>query len=195
MSEIGNEYNPAGPAKPTRAGYGAVVVGVDGSPGSQRALHWAISEARARGTSVYAVLAWQVPIAAYAGPGAVGLADSIFGTQQVAAAAAAAEVLALKASTPMDPDVEMTYEPVEGHPAAVLVDASRDACCLVVGSRGHGGFVGSLLGSVSQHVVQHATCPVVIIPTPRTTGPAISHVDVEPIQRHDSFVTLTGVAP
>jgi nucleotide-binding universal stress UspA family protein len=52
---------------------------------------------------------------------------------------------------------------VQGHPAQVLLDASARAELLVIGSRGHGGFVEALLGSVGQHCVHHATCPVVVI--------------------------------
>jgi nucleotide-binding universal stress UspA family protein len=52
---------------------------------------------------------------------------------------------------------------MEGHPAGVLLGASVGAELLVAGNRGHGGFVEALLGSVSQHCVQHATCPVVVI--------------------------------
>lgn len=55
---------------------------------------------------------------------------------------------------------------IEGHPAAVLLTAAEGADLLVLGCRGHGGFVGALLGSVSQHCVHHATCPVVIIRRP-----------------------------
>jgi nucleotide-binding universal stress UspA family protein len=52
---------------------------------------------------------------------------------------------------------------IAGHPAQVLIDAAREAQLLVVGSRGHGGVAGALLGSVGQHCVQHATCPVVVV--------------------------------
>ncbi|MEV0561406.1 universal stress protein [Dactylosporangium sp. NPDC049742] len=54
---------------------------------------------------------------------------------------------------------------VQGHPAKVLLDAANGAELLVVGSRGHGTFTGILLGSVSQHCVQHAPCPVVVVPS------------------------------
>ena len=53
---------------------------------------------------------------------------------------------------------------VQGHPAQALVDRSDQARLIVVGSRGRGGFTGLLLGSVSQHVVSHARCPVVVMP-------------------------------
>jgi nucleotide-binding universal stress UspA family protein len=61
---------------------------------------------------------------------------------------------------------EVEIEVVEGTPADVLHDESRDAGIVAVGSRGRGGFAGLLLGSVSQRVAQHAECPVVIVPTP-----------------------------
>ena len=57
----------------------------------------------------------------------------------------------------------ITQKVVEGNAARVLLDASAGADLLVVGSRGHGGFVEALLGSVGQHCVHHATCPVVVI--------------------------------
>lgn len=68
---------------------------------------------------------------------------------------------------PASHSVMITQEVVEGHPAKVLVDMVSDSDLLVIGSRGHGGFAGSLLGSVSHHVVAHARCPVVVVPDPR----------------------------
>ena len=64
--------------------------------------------------------------------------------------------------------VKIRTTAAEGSPARVLLDASQGAELLVVGSRGHGGFTEALLGSVSQHCVHHATCPVVVIRHPVT---------------------------
>ena len=70
---------------------------------------------------------------------------------------------------------------IQGRPAKVLIDAARDAALLVVGSRGHGGFTGLLLGSVSEHVLAHATCPVVVVHEHRaTTGRIVVGVDGSP---------------
>jgi nucleotide-binding universal stress UspA family protein len=61
------------------------------------------------------------------------------------------------------PNVVVTTKIVEGHPAPVLINASRGASLLVVGSRGHGEFVGMLIGSTSEHCVANAACPVVVL--------------------------------
>src|SRR5581483_11471994 len=62
-----------------------------------------------------------------------------------------------------DAPVEMREEVVVGNAPRVLLEAAHGAELLVLGSRGHGGFAGALLGSVGQHCVQHAPCPVVIV--------------------------------
>jgi nucleotide-binding universal stress UspA family protein len=61
------------------------------------------------------------------------------------------------------PHVSVTPRLVSGHAAPVLIEASRHAALLVVGRSGHGGFAGMLIGSVSQHCVSHAACPVVVV--------------------------------
>lgn len=71
-----------------------------------------------------------------------------------------------------DPDsvtdpVRITQEAVEGHAAQVLLDSVSGGDMLVVGSHGHGGFLGAVLGSVSQRVVSHSRCPVVVVPAPQ----------------------------
>ena len=132
-----------------------IVVGVDGSAGSKLALQWALHMARNEHTSIDIVAAWEYPntLGWAAIPDgytpkddlekAVGqLVDEVFG-----------------------PD-RPTYLQImirQGHPAKVLLDASTDALLLVVGSRGHGGFTGLLLGSVSARVAELATCPVLVV--------------------------------
>lgn len=140
-----------------------VVVGVDGSPGSLAALRFAVVEADLRHSDVRAVCAWRYPEA--------DGGWSIVPREAYNPHAAAREVLseAIAAiSGPADRTVVVTPVTTEGHAAAVLVEAAADADLLVVGSRGHGGFVGLLLGSVSQHCVHHARCPVVVVPAPPT---------------------------
>lgn len=135
-----------------------IVVGVDGSPGGQVALRWAIRQARISGAQLHAVTAWEVS-AAY---GYVPMyADvDLEGDARKQQDDALAEVADLTVG------VEVVPRVVRGHAADALLDASRGAEMLVVGSRGHGTFTGTLLGSVSQHCVQHATCPVVVVRRP-----------------------------
>ena len=68
------------------------------------------------------------------------------------------------------PDLSVHAHAIEGHPSEVLVEASRHAALLVVASRGHGSFSGMVLGSVSQHCVTHAACPVVVFRKPDPAG-------------------------
>ena len=70
---------------------------------------------------------------------------------------------ALEQVQPDYPDVDVQISVVEGHPAPVLVEVSRDADLLVVGCRGHGAFAGMLLGSVSEHCATNAHCPVLVM--------------------------------
>ena len=133
-----------------------IVVGVDGSPSSKAALRWALDQARLTKARLRAVIAWEVT--PYTGWGV--LAHEDFG-------AAAGQLLSesvretLGFDPPLDVEVVETVRP--GHPAQVLIDESAHGALLVVGSRGHGGFAGTLLGSVSQLCVQHAHCPVLVV--------------------------------
>ncbi len=131
-----------------------IVAGVDGSPSSVRALEWAVHQAELTAGVVDAVYAWHFP-ATYGLPVAdvpdyPGLADEVLSK-------AIAEAQKIDGSARIRPHV------VEGNAVQVLLDAARGADLLVVGSRGHGGFSGALLGSVSQNVVHHSPCPVVVI--------------------------------
>ena len=137
-----------------------IVVGVDGSEGSARALWFAADEARVRNCRLRIVTSWQIPIPVYAG----GLiaptvpAAEVERTTREAVGAQAADVM------DEHPDVEGEIVVRQGSPAAILVEESSDAEMLVVGSRGLGGFGGLLLGSVSQQCAHHAVCPVLIVP-------------------------------
>jgi nucleotide-binding universal stress UspA family protein len=133
-----------------------IVVGVDGSASSKAALDWAIRQAKLTGAIVDAVIAWHFP-GAYGYPVAAG-DDADY---EKLAAKVVTDTIA-EVSGPAGP-VEIRPKVVEGNPAAVLLAASAGADLVVVGSRGHGGFVEALLGSVSQHCVHHATCPVVVL--------------------------------
>lgn len=133
----------------------AIVVGVDGSEDSNDALRWAAKQAALTGTEVRAVTAWHSP-SSYGYY--VDYSDS-----DAAAYARATLEKAVAAVLGDPPTVPVTLSVVKGKPAKALIDASRSAELLVVGSRGLGGFTGMLLGSVSQQCVHHAACPVVVV--------------------------------
>jgi nucleotide-binding universal stress UspA family protein len=141
---------------------GGIVVGVDGSPTSELALRWAVDEARRTGQTVHAVTAWDCP----ANYGVGYFDDRVDWAQdgRTALKNAVEHVLSGGDSPPVEQHV------VHGHPVHVLLDAAAGADLLVVGSRGHGGFAGMLLGSVSQHLAAHAPCPVLIVPPAERHG-------------------------
>jgi len=137
-----------------------IVAGVDGSPSSVSALRWAIRQAELTGAAVDAVIAWHYPVPAGGyGWAPMGMEGGFDFKEN------AEKVLAVAIGTAYDPGsgVPVRARVVEGNPAQVLLDASDGADLLVVGSRGYGGFTEALLGSVSQHCVHHAHCPVVVI--------------------------------
>jgi nucleotide-binding universal stress UspA family protein len=136
-----------------------IVVGVDGSRGARAALRFAVAEAELRQACVRAVMAWHLPY--YGGMAGMPLPIEPTGIEEAYRADLDSLVEEVDASSLPTP-VERVL--VQGTPAAVLLDHTSDAALLVVGSRGRGGFVGLLLGSVSQQVAAHAPCPVVIVP-------------------------------
>jgi len=136
-----------------------IVVGVDGSPSSIKALEWAIGQAVLTKASIEAVTAWHLPNT-YGAPLPDGSDYAGFATEAVTKAIAVAKNAR---ASDAEAAVKIRTLVAEGHAAQILLDRSADASLLVVGSRGHGGFTEALLGSVSQHVVHHAPCPVVII--------------------------------
>ncbi len=137
---------------------GSIVVGVDGSDESVGAARWAAAEAARSGHRVVLLSAWQYPMSWGA---TIPLPD---GYDPAADAGSVLDPItdALRAEFP---SVDITNLIVEGHPAEVLVEASRRAPLLVVASRGHGAFAGMLLGSVSQHCAAHAHSPVLVYRT------------------------------
>lgn len=135
-------------------GPGVVVVGVDGSSGSERALAYGFETASRRGAEVLAVHVCQLPV----GAAAAGLAAELM---QDARETTERQLAVWSAKYP---EVRARREIVFGHPVQVLADESKGALCLVVGTRGLGGFRGMLLGSVSSGLVHHARCPLVAIP-------------------------------
>ncbi|MFD8597864.1 universal stress protein [Kitasatospora sp. NPDC059646] len=142
-----------------------IVAGVDGSDSSRAALRWALRQAALTGATVEAVITWEYP--AVYGWG-MTLTETDFTT-------AAEQTLAKVVEEESDParPVAISSRVECGNAARVLLDAARGADLLVIGSRGHGGFTGALLGSVGQHCVQHAPCPVVVVRDP-------GHDDTEP---------------
>ena len=145
---------------PTAARPQPVLVGVDGSPTAEHAIEFAFEEAGLRGVPVLAVYVWwQIPTHTF-GPDLPGR----YGYQ---AATEEAERLLAEMMAPWMakyPDVHVDLRPVQGmNPSHELVEASREAGLVVVGSRGRGGFAGLLLGSVGRDLVGHAHCPVAVV--------------------------------
>ncbi len=138
-----------------------IVVGVDGSEHSRRALEWAVREAGLRGAALTVLAVHQVASNAWTGHPELYPADQ----PATEAVRRAAEDAVQKAVTQVgDPaPASVTVRAVSGLAAQELVSASSDADLVVVGSRGGGGFGKMLLGSVSNQVVHHANCPVVVI--------------------------------
>jgi nucleotide-binding universal stress UspA family protein len=143
-----------------------IVVGVDGSPSSKAALTWAVRQAHLTGASVEAIIAWHYPVmvGGYAWAPVSALEDTDFETISATVLSDAVGETVSKTST-----VKVSTTVREGSAAQVLLEVADGADLLVVGSRGHGGFTGALLGSVSQHCAQHAPCPIVIFRTTRTS--------------------------
>ena len=133
-----------------------IVVGVDGSPESRRALEWAATEARLRHGTVHVVTAWQHPAVV------VGYNDDLDRDPDTyRSRAQRLQDDALRAVRVEE--VGITGEVAQGHPAAVLLEASHEADLLVVGAHGYGGFTGLLLGSISNQVIHHARCPALVV--------------------------------
>jgi len=132
----------------------AIVVGVDGSPASDSALAWACAEARLRASAVVALHVISVPYELPRVP-----IEEPTGKLEVQGRQVLDEALA-RAPTE---EIEVESRLLEGAPGELLVEASEDAELVVVGTRRHGGLASFVLGSVSNTVVHHAHCPVVVV--------------------------------
>lgn len=140
---------------------GRILVGVDGSEGSRRALQWAVDEAALRGAEVDVLHAYKSEYIYYLDiPSTVVIPRYDI---ESAAQLAVGKVI----ETIDNPGVSVAVEMVNsGNPAGELIDRADKYDMIVLGSRGLGGIRGMLLGSVSQKVAHHATSPVVIVPSP-----------------------------
>jgi len=141
-------------------GSAPIVVGIDGSESSRRALQWAVHEAELQGVSVRVISTYAIPAIAMAEP---GFSYEPANLQELADYCRKVVATEVAKANKEHPKVKLETEVFEGSAAQVLIEASARASMLVVGSRGHGGFVGLLLGSVSQQCVTHAHCPVVVV--------------------------------
>src|SRR4051794_27609223 len=140
--------------------YSRIIVGVDGSKESGKALDYACATAARSGAEVVAVTTWTEPSMAL---------DPPFGSVPWGASSPMAEATS-KLVDPLVADVQDRYPDVKihrqvgpGNASQALIEASKHGDLVVVGSRGHGGFEGMLLGSVSQHVVAHSACAVTVV--------------------------------
>lgn len=133
-----------------------IVVGVDGSASSNKALEWAATQAEKTGAALEIVTSWQWP-QSYGVP--LPLTEDF----DPAAVAKQVNSAAFDLVRKDHSGVEVRSSIAEGHAGQVLTEMSADADMLVVGSRGHSEIVGLLLGSTSEYCVAHGQCPVVVL--------------------------------
>ena len=139
-----------------------IVVGLDGSVPSRQALKWAVAEAAAHGAPLEVVAVHQVAIDSWGMAPVRTAADEPERAKVQAAAQQIVDGVVAEAGPNVPPSVQVIA--VTGIPAETLVEVSRDADQLIVGSHGAAGFGRSLVGTVTSRVVHHAVCPVTIIP-------------------------------
>lgn len=152
-----------------------IVVGVDGSPGSELALAWALEEATEHDATIEAVT-----VCGY--PDLVGVPGARFSAEPLERTVARARKLldrVIDDVAASHPNTQIRPVVLPGNnPAHQLLTAAAGADLLVVGSRGLGGFRGLVLGSVSQQCISHAVCPTIVIPTPtQSAGAAVVDTD------------------
>jgi nucleotide-binding universal stress UspA family protein len=133
-----------------------IVVGVDGSESSKVALRWAARLAPSLGATIHAVVAWEYPLV-------FGLDAGVPSTWKPDETAKDILEKSLEEVFGKDRPAGLVGSISQGHPTSVLLDASKEAEMIVIGSRGLGGFSGLLLGSVSSACAGHAKCPVLVV--------------------------------
>ena len=136
-----------------------IVVGVDGSPGSRKALAWAAAEAADHGADLSVVNVWEHTLL----PPAGSVSVSEHYVPEPSQRTTDELVRVIKEELGEQPPILVNAHVKQGRPAKVLIEESATADLLVVGKRGHGGFAGLVLGSVSQHVAAYAKCPVTVV--------------------------------
>jgi nucleotide-binding universal stress UspA family protein len=139
-----------------------IIVGIDGSAHSARALEWAIKQGALQHAAVTVITVNSVPASPWSGGNPLILAQDPAVLEKMHQAA---EEMALKVTSQLGQarPASVTVRAVNGFPSKELIDASRDADLLVVGSRGAGGFARLMVGSTSDQVVHHAHCPVAVV--------------------------------
>ena len=136
-----------------------VLVGVDGSPSSHKALAWAAAEAAEHGADLVVLNVWEHTLPPPTGSVSVSERYVPDPSQRTAE-----DLLKeIKEVLGENPPVLVQPRVKQGSPAKVLIEQSADSDLLVVGTRGHGGFRGLVLGSVSQHVAAYAKCSVTVV--------------------------------
>jgi nucleotide-binding universal stress UspA family protein len=146
-----------------------IVVGVDGSPASLAAMHAAYEEARLRHAPLHVVTAWQLAWSEIAIDAPVVVKKIVEHNADILESALAT------VDHGRPEGIDVSGELRNGDPATELLDAASDATLLVVGTRGTSGLVGTLIGSVAHAAIQHAKCPVLIVPPARDVDAIASH--------------------
>ena len=136
-----------------------IVVGVDGSASSRKALTWAAAEAAEHGADLVVINVWEHTLLPPAG--SVSVSEHYVPDPSQRTADDLLKVI--REELGEEPPVLVQAQVKQGRPAKVLIEESAGAELLVVGKRGHGGFAGLVLGSVSQHVAAYAKCPVTVV--------------------------------
>lgn len=147
---------------------GGVLVGHDGSAGAEEALRWAGRLAARAGYPLHVLRAWKLTTAPRPASWSPGYVPPLEDFEK----AVLAELEAHVAAARLDPALPVSGHVAHGSPARVLIESATHADLLVVGARGHGGFAGLLLGSVSEQCVRHAPCPVTVVRSGIGSAPA-----------------------